>query len=262
MPDEHLEVATPRQRVSDREGCFFYHTMDLPGIGTVPGEWDLRGAEQAYIGNIDVTGKRVLDVGIASGALAFWMESRGARVVGLDLPAAGPMDRVTFAAEDAAGQIAAEQAMVAALRKGFWLAHTAHESGVQLVESSAYDIPGGVGRFDIGVVGSILLHLRDPWRALAAVADHVDDTIVVAETVWPRNLPGYLTRRVLRIPNRAPVFVPRARRGGPVHTWWFLPAPFIQEALAILGFGHQTVTHHRQRFQGRRQLMYTVVARR
>jgi SAM-dependent methyltransferase len=262
MPDEPRDPAAPPRRITDRDGCFFYHTMDLPGVGTVPGEWDLRGGEDAYLGGIDVAGKRVLDVGVASGALAFWMESRGAQVVGLDLPQTGPMDRVTFAGEDVAAQVAAEHAMVGALRTGFWFAHTAIGSDVQLVESSAYDMPEGVGRFDIGVIGSILLHLRDPWAALAETAAHVDETIVVAETIWPRNLLGYLTRRALRIPNRAPVFVPRARRGGPVHTWWFLPAPFIQEALTILGFPHQTVTHHRQLFRGRRQLLYTVVARR
>src|SRR5947208_16942976 len=33
--------ATPRV-VTDLADCYFYHTTDIPGVGTVRGEWDLR----------------------------------------------------------------------------------------------------------------------------------------------------------------------------------------------------------------------------
>jgi hypothetical protein len=32
------------------EGCFFYHTMDLPELGLVQGIWDLRDRLRDYLG--------------------------------------------------------------------------------------------------------------------------------------------------------------------------------------------------------------------
>jgi hypothetical protein len=70
--------ATPID-VSDVSACFFYHTMDLPGVGVVHGEWDLRDSFDEYIGGgVGVRGKRVLDVGAASGFVTFSLEQRGA----------------------------------------------------------------------------------------------------------------------------------------------------------------------------------------
>ena len=43
-------------------------------------------------------------------------------------------------------------------------------SSVRLEQISAYDLtPDAVGEFDLVVCGSLLLHLRDPLRALAAI---------------------------------------------------------------------------------------------
>jgi len=42
--------------------CRFYHAMDLPGLGSIDGEWDLRGRFDEYIGGIDLRGQTVLDV--------------------------------------------------------------------------------------------------------------------------------------------------------------------------------------------------------
>src|SRR5687767_6582684 len=54
--------------------CDFYHTMDLGGGEVHPGVWDLRGRERSYLGFVDVAGLRVLEIGTASGHLAFHME--------------------------------------------------------------------------------------------------------------------------------------------------------------------------------------------
>ena len=62
--------AEPRA-VASLDECYFYHTMDVPGHGTIKGEWDLRGRVDDYLGNFDFSGKRVLDVGAASGILSF-----------------------------------------------------------------------------------------------------------------------------------------------------------------------------------------------
>ena len=67
------------------EGARFYHRMTLPEIGEVDGYWDLRDCTDAYLGNYNFQGKRVLDVGAASGFLSFAMEERGAEVVSFDI---------------------------------------------------------------------------------------------------------------------------------------------------------------------------------
>ena len=33
--------------------CHFYHSMDLPGIGSIEGDWDLRGKFDEYIGSCE-----------------------------------------------------------------------------------------------------------------------------------------------------------------------------------------------------------------
>ena len=74
---------SPRNITDPRE-CFFYHTMDLPGLGLQVGMWDLRGNVATYLGDQSFAGKRVVDVGTASGYLCFEMENRGADVIAFD----------------------------------------------------------------------------------------------------------------------------------------------------------------------------------
>src|SRR3954453_19690526 len=75
------------RRVLQRlEDCYFYHTMELPGLGIVKGHWDLRGKFDDYIGRVELGGKSVLDVGTATGFLSFEAEQRNAaRVVSFDM---------------------------------------------------------------------------------------------------------------------------------------------------------------------------------
>jgi len=68
------------------EDCNFYHTVEVPGIGTVTGEWDLRGHVDEYLGGYNFSHKRVLEIGPASGFLTFEMERRRANVVALEVP--------------------------------------------------------------------------------------------------------------------------------------------------------------------------------
>src|SRR4030095_16348701 len=70
--------------VSSLENCLFYHSMDLPGHGTVDGHWDIRGHESQYLGGVPFANKRVLEIGPASGALTFFMERQGGEVVSVE----------------------------------------------------------------------------------------------------------------------------------------------------------------------------------
>ena len=68
--------------------CRFYHTLEHPTFGRVEGTWDLTGRFDDYVGRISVTGKRVLDIGTASGFLTWESEARGATVTSFDVETA------------------------------------------------------------------------------------------------------------------------------------------------------------------------------
>ena len=78
----------------------FYHTQEFPDGETVEGNFDLRAGVDDYIGNLDYNGKRVIEIGPASGVISFAMEERGADVVSIDLPVDGNRDIVPYAGVD------------------------------------------------------------------------------------------------------------------------------------------------------------------
>jgi len=115
-----------------------------------------------------LAGKRCLDVGTADGFWAFEMERRGAsEVVAIDV------DRVDD--YDWPGNVdAAEHDRFTrdhpSHKRAFELAHRALDSKVERHDLRVYDLdPDGLGRFDFAFMGSLLLHLRDPVGAAAAV---------------------------------------------------------------------------------------------
>jgi 2-polyprenyl-3-methyl-5-hydroxy-6-metoxy-1,4-benzoquinol methylase len=63
--------------------CYWYHTMQFPDGTRVKASWTIPDFAN-YIGGYDLAGKTVLDVGRASGYLAFEAERAGAIVTGLD----------------------------------------------------------------------------------------------------------------------------------------------------------------------------------
>lgn len=92
----------PPLHVTDKDQCFFYHTIDLRNGETVEGNWDLRGRADEYFGGVAFAGKKALDVGCATGFLTFAMEERGAEVTSLELGPGATLSRdyVPFAAHD------------------------------------------------------------------------------------------------------------------------------------------------------------------
>ena len=68
------------------EDCEFYTVQNIPGLSKpTEGEWDLRKNVDAYLGNQNLSGKTVLELGPASGFLTFHMESKGALVTSIEL---------------------------------------------------------------------------------------------------------------------------------------------------------------------------------
>jgi hypothetical protein len=53
-----LIYAQPPSETASLENCYFYHTIDLPGYGTIHGSWDLREHLDEYLGFVDFKDKR------------------------------------------------------------------------------------------------------------------------------------------------------------------------------------------------------------
>ncbi|MBA2764064.1 MAG: methyltransferase domain-containing protein [Thermoleophilaceae bacterium] len=146
----------------------WYHSIELaPGLVT-PGFFDLRGIV-ARLPWPDLSGLRCLDIGTYDGFYAFEMERRGAaEVVAADLGDLAALDWPATQRATGPGWIAEHAG--AEMGRGFRIAAAALGSRVERIELSAYDLsPEAVGSFDFVNCGSLLLHLRDPVRALEAI---------------------------------------------------------------------------------------------
>jgi SAM-dependent methyltransferase len=235
--------AQPRT-VADPESCIFYHTIDIPGYGTMKGEWDLRRGVDRYLGKVDLTGKRVLEMGTANGFLCFEMERRGADVVAVDLSEEQSWDLVPFAKFDAEEDDSVRKSHVRRINDAYWLAHAAFGSRAKVVYTSAYEIPEQIGAVDVATFGSILLHLRDPFHALWNACRLTRETVIVtdllfARDVFPLNMLDAFQRPAMR-------FCPNPKTGRPYETWWRLSPKLVKRFLGVLGFESTTVTYHFQ----------------
>lgn len=244
--------AEPR-RIDDLIDCYFYHTTDVPGHGTVEGEWDLRPNLDNYLGGCDFRGQRVLDVGAANGLLTFHAEKNGADVISYDLSEHHSWDVVPYDATDRTAIDTARREHMRKINNGYWLCHRLLNSKAKAAYGNVYEIPQSIGTVDVSIYGSILLHLRDPFLALASGARLTKSAVIVADVCPLGRLGQFLTN---------PVFIPNPRRKGPWDTWWNLPPRLIQKYLAILGFPRSTVTWHRQLYKKKPRTLYTVVAHR
>jgi SAM-dependent methyltransferase len=251
--------------VNDIRECYFYHTMDVPGYGEVKGEWDLRGREAQYLGNVFLKGKRVLEVGTASGFLCFYMEKQGAQVVAYDLSQDQDWDMVPFSRIDeerARQMIRQRKEHVRRINNGYWLAHRANRSQARVVYGTAYEIPREIGDVDISIFGSVLLHLRDPFLALQSAAALTRETIVVSDRSSKRV--RYFERVARKLGVRLPImaFWPDYRTCEPHETWWRLSPSLVESFLCVLGFEETRVSYSTYQHKLGKVEGYTVVAHR
>ena len=57
--DAPPELYAQPRHVESLDDCWFYHTTDVPGHGTVPGNWDLRGRVETTHAQTSDTDSRV-----------------------------------------------------------------------------------------------------------------------------------------------------------------------------------------------------------
>jgi tRNA (mo5U34)-methyltransferase len=201
----------------------WYHTMEVaPGVET-PGWFDLRPIVDRMPWP-DVSGKRCLDVGPYDGFIAFELERRGAdKVVAADVSSHGEWDWAVPLREK--GPEALTVIAGADPGAGFKIARRLLASAVERVELSVYDLsPERLGTFDVVTCGSLLLHLKDPVRALEAIRSVCDGLFLSAEAI-DLNLTAFSRRRPLA-----------ALRGGQHGQWWIPNPAGHRQMLESAGF--------------------------
>ncbi|HLX65095.1 MAG TPA: hypothetical protein VKX17_27750 [Planctomycetota bacterium] len=245
--------AVKNRLVEDPKSCWFYHVMDLPGYGTTTGEWDLRNTFDDYIGRFDLKGKRVLDAGAASGFCSFQMEARGATVVSFDMEDGYYFDLVPFYTQRDKFDARRKDIRVGmeTAKNGYWFAHRLLGSKAIAYYGTVYNIPPEVGQFDVVVMGQILVHLRDPFAALASASARCGKTLIIIEAL--HNDPGPVAQ-----------FHPKAGVPAMDHSWWKLSAQLYREMLGILGFQISSITYskHRCTANGKDEELATIIANR
>ncbi len=211
---------------------FWYHVLDLPGGLVTPGWFDLRPALDR-IPLPDVRGRRCLDVGTYDGFFAFEMERRGAaEVVATDIPDHllwdWPFDARPRGRDDLRG-VAFDGHQKG---DGFRIAAEALGSKVKWLPVSVYDLdPESIGTFDVVVCGSLLLHLRDPVRALEAIRGVCTGSFVSSEQIslWPSVFSF-----------RRPLY--QLKGLGPECQWWIPNGAGHFHLLRVAGFAVEQVS--------------------
>jgi tRNA (mo5U34)-methyltransferase len=178
------EQATVRELTGDDEltkrvnSTTWYHTIDLPGGIRTPGQFDHRELLPRYGLPADLSGKKALDVATFNGYWAFELEKRGADVTAIDLDDPREWDypnpvrpHLTYTSKDDIGA-------------GYRIAHEVLKSSVKRVMCSVYDLsPEKVGTFDLVHCGDLLLHLREPLKALEAMRSVTTGELLLSEGI-------------------------------------------------------------------------------
>jgi tRNA (mo5U34)-methyltransferase len=232
MTSEPTLTTTAQDAQARVDELLWYHTIDVaPGVVT-PGWFDLRHALDR-IPIPDVRGKRCLDIGTWDGFYAFELERRGAsEVVAIDIPDLSNIDYPPEVLADP--DFDPKQEGSQWRPAGFHLIKELIGSSVQWTGMSIYDLdPAELGTFDVVVLGSLLVHLRDPVKALDAVrsvtADH--GTLVAVDYVHPA---------VNLLSRGRPIFELRGESAD--FQWWLASDAGLQQLLKVGGFGIDEMT--------------------
>ncbi|PYJ20113.1 MAG: hypothetical protein DME99_10810 [Verrucomicrobia bacterium] len=235
--------------VEDVADCYFYHTMELPGYGVINGDWDLRRGLDDYLGNVVFAGQRVLEIGPASGFLTFEMEKRGADVVSVEVTTDHSWDFVPYPAFRLEEVLGPRQIVMQQLKNAYWLSHAAHHSKARVYYGDVYNFPAALGEFDVALMGSVLLHCRDPLRIVEQCGKKARSLIII--DMFHPDLEGASICRLAPTPQN---FL--------WHTWWHFSTQFFTQFLAVMGFTTSEALSHQQYHRGKAYTLFTIVGQR
>lgn len=204
--------------------AMWYHSIEVaPGVVT-PGWFDLRPIVEKLPWP-EVAGKRCLDVGTYDGFLAFELERRGAaEVVATDIADHQQWDwplRHRATGPEYFQHVAGPKRGL-----GFEIARDLLGSSARLEQINVYDLsPETIGEFDVVICGSLLLHLRDPLRALAAIRSVCRGQFLSTNQVDLRPSVRHRRRPVARIDGLSSL-----------GQWWLTNAAGHRQMLLAAGF--------------------------
>lgn len=241
--DSGTLFAAPRP-IDGPESCEFYHTMEVPGLGLVQGQWDLRDIVDQYLGGVSFVGKRVLEIGPASGFLTIEMERRGANVVSIEVPDEPGWNFVPYPASVMDPIYEPRHRAMTRIKNSWWYTHAAHRSKAQLLYTDVYNLPDALGLFDIAVMGAVLLHTHSPLQIVEQCAKRAN-LLVIADKFYPE-LEGSPVCRLAASPeNRA------------WDTWWDFSTDFFMQFFRVMGFSNL----RRGTYTDKRQIpLFTITA--
>lgn len=181
----------------------WFHNFELiPGVftnGHAPTREEDRGA--LFHIPLDLSGKRVLDIGCADGYFTFLAETRGANVVAID---AWP-------------------------QQGFFFAHEVRGSKAEFHRMDIYDLqPDTFGAFDIVFFMGVYYHLKNPILALERIASVTREmAIIESQIIDLEPGQGEAFSRFYEHDDLAP--------GDPTN-WWAPNVPCLLQTVRAAGF--------------------------
>lgn len=248
---------SPERPVSapELEECRFYHSFTYPDGTETEGGWDLRGKVDDYLGHQDVSGARVLDMGTASGFMTFEMEQRGAHVVSADVDTSARYTKVPYfddlSVTDPELYFSRAEKALQTMKNSYWYSWHKYGSQAEVYYGDLLHLPESIGFFDIGFIGQIMVHNRDPLGILQAVAERVTDRVIISEGMDESE-------------NTVARFIPKPQKGIRPHGWLRMTTGLIKEFLVLMGFeviyaGEQ---EYRCNVTDKNSRIYTIVGKR
>lgn len=227
-----FEKARPKPAFAD---CLFYHSFDLPDGTEIVGEWDMRGKFDQYVGSLDLAGKRVIDFGTASGFLSFEAEKKGARVVSFDADSTARYTRLPHTpsrfTENPRKAIAEDDLWLNAIKNSYWYVYHAVGSKNKAFYGDLYNLPKGLGMFDVAILGQFLVHNRSGIDVLQAVTSKTERYLVITEGLW-------------NIEEAGAKLLGRASAPTDFYSNWLYSPSFYFEVVGMLGFDCKTFERH------------------
>jgi SAM-dependent methyltransferase len=206
-----------------RDECYFYHTMTYPDGETVSGRWTIPNFAD-YIGNYDIKGKTVLDVGTASGYIAFNAEQAGAaEVTGFDMQDSREELRLLPFAKNEKG-IIQKEASIIPMKNSWWYGWHKNKSKARCIYAPIGKLYECDLMVDIVIAGAIVEHISDPVYAIGAWAKVAREAIIIPFTPY--------------LPENELYMKPLVKWNNPEnnYTWWVLSAGLYHRVFDNLNF--------------------------
>lgn len=235
LSDTFQSLLAQAHAVCKPEDCYFYHTMEFDRGEVHEGAWDLRGQEDKYLGYLDFSGQTVLEFGPATGHLSFYLERQGTRVVCFDVPPGVSPELLPLPNLDMTAHRDAGAELARRVRNSWWYAHGRFKSRCKAVYGNIYALPADLGRFDVTVFASILLHLSNPFAALQQAASITDKALIVVDRL--QRTPADLISSYME-------FSPGTDYS--TMNWWAISPGVVVKMFRILGFDNIAINYHRQ----------------